>query len=51
MNKIIVCDNCLRASCWQGIFRCDKYMTAGTKEKTIEELSKLNREHASYYAY
>lgn len=48
-NKVVVCDACLRASCWQGIFYCDDYKTAGTIEKTVEELRQLAREHPSYW--
>jgi hypothetical protein len=42
-QKIVtVCDKCLRDSCLQGVFYCEDYLTAGTTEKTIEELRKLN---------
>ena len=47
---ITVCDACLRASCWHGIFFCDNYMTAGTTKKTSRELRKLNLEHPDYYS-
>lgn len=47
--KITVCANCLRASCWQGIFYCDEYKTASTIEKTLEELESLKLEHPSYW--
>lgn len=46
---VTVCDKCLRASCWQGIFMCDESLTAGTKEMTIAELEALRREHPSYW--
>mgnify|MGYP001593537308 CR=1 FL=1 len=46
---ITVCDKCLQASCWQGVFMCDKSATAGTVQKTREELHKLNLEHPSYW--
>ena len=46
---IKVCDKCLQASCWQGEFYCDEYKTAGTVEKSIEELKKLNLENPSYW--
>ena len=49
MNKITVCSKCLCASCWQGIFYCDEYKTAGTVEKTVEELTKLNLENSDYW--
>jgi hypothetical protein len=48
MEKITVCDKCLRASCWQGIFMCDESRLAGTVQKTKHELEKLNLEHSSY---
>jgi hypothetical protein len=46
---ITVCDKCLQASCWQGVFYCDDYKTAGTVQKTRRELLELNREHPSYW--
>jgi len=49
MSKITVCDKCLRACCWQGILMCDESMEAGTTEKTISELKKLNLEHEDYW--
>lgn len=45
---ITVCDKCLKASCWHGIFMCDHSQFAGTVEKTREELIKLGREHPDY---
>lgn len=48
-RKIIVCSACLQASCWQGIFYCQEYKTAGTVEKTITELARLNLEHPDYW--
>jgi len=49
MEKITVCDKCLMASCWQGLFMCDDSKFAGTVEKTIDELKELNLEHSSYW--
>lgn len=46
---ITVCDKCLQASCWQGIFMCDEAQTAGIIQKTRKELRKLKREHPSYW--
>lgn len=46
---ITVCDACLRACCWNGLFHCDDYQTAGTVEKTIAELDALGAEHRDYY--
>ena len=46
---VTVCDACLQASCWQGIFYCNDYETAGTVDKTVAELRKLALEHPSYW--
>lgn len=46
---VTVCDKCLQASCWQGIFYCDNYLTAGITQKTRKELAKLSREHSDYW--
>jgi hypothetical protein len=46
---ITVCDQCLQASCWQGVFYCDDAKTAGTVQKTRAELAKLGREHSDYW--
>jgi len=47
-DKITVCDKCLKASCWQGIFMCVESRDAGTIEKTRRELIKLDKEHTDY---
>lgn len=49
MRMITVCSHCLCASCWQGDFYCDKYKTAGTVEKPVDELRKLGLEHEDYW--
>lgn len=49
-RTVTVCSACLQASCWQGLFYCNDYQTAGTKEMTVAELSKLKLEHPSYWA-
>ena len=46
---IIVCDNCLQASCWHGDFMCSKAVEAGSTEKTVAELKKIGLEHPSYW--
>ena len=46
---VTVCDACQQASCWQGIFYCDDYQTAGTVDKTVAELTELGLEHPSYW--
>jgi len=50
MSELItVCSACLQASCWQGIFYCNDYKTAGTVQKTRDELAALDRESPSYW--
>ncbi len=46
---ITVCDHCLCASCWQGLFLCDEAYGAGTIDKPRAELVALGREHPSYW--
>lgn len=48
-KTITVCDACLMACCWKGILLCWDAYTAGTTEKTIEELRALGREHECYW--
>ncbi|MGD0968652.1 MAG: hypothetical protein ABR949_10225 [Candidatus Aquilonibacter sp.] len=48
--KVTVCDACLCASCWQGVFYCGQYRTAGTKQMTVTALRRLKREHESYWS-
>ncbi len=50
-EKIIVCDKCLMASCWHGEFMCEESFSpgAGTVEKTIKELKKLNLENSHHW--
>lgn len=46
-NELItVCDKCLQASCWQGVFYCDEARYAGTTKRTRKD---LNLEHPSYW--
>lgn len=47
--SVTVCDKCLQASCWQGIFMCDEARTAGTVVKTVGELRELNLENEDYW--
>jgi len=49
-ETVTVCSACLRASCWHGAFYCEEYQTAGTVEKTREELLKLNLESPHYWS-
>lgn len=46
---VTVCDECLRACCWQGVFYCERYKTAGTTQKTVAELRALALEHPDYW--
>ena len=46
---VTVCDNCLRAGCWQDGLFCNNYLTAGTIEKTMDELRVLNLESPKYW--
>ena len=48
-ETITVCDKCLQASCWQGIFMCEEARYAGTVEKTVKELKELKLEHSDYW--
>jgi len=48
-ETVTVCSACLQATCWLGLFYCDEYRTAGTVEKTREELKALNLEHPDYW--
>jgi hypothetical protein len=47
---VTVCDQCLRVTCWQGLFMCDGARDAGLVQKTVKELKALGREHPSYWA-
>src|SRR3990172_3555488 len=46
---ITVCDKCLTASCWNGIFMCEQAEDAGIVQKTYRELIILGLEHPSYF--
>ena len=46
---ITVCDSCLQASCWQGLFMCQASQNAGTIQLTRRELKALGREHRDYW--
>lgn len=47
---VTVCDKCLMACCWRGVFMCDEARTAGTVDKPVRELRALGREHESYWS-
>ena len=44
-RKVMVCDECLRASCWYGELHCGNAVFAGAKVLKIAELEPLRREH------
>ena len=46
---IYVCDKCLQASCWAGIFMCWEAREAGLYRATRPQLRKLALEHESYW--
>lgn len=46
---ITVCAACECSACWQGIFFCDEFKTAGTKEITVGFARKLNRENPTHW--
>jgi hypothetical protein len=48
-REVVVCDHCLQASCWQGIFMCDQAREAGLTTRTVGELRALNLEDPSYW--
>lgn len=45
---IYVCDKCLQASCWAGIFMCDESRTAGLYRARKGDLKRLGRESVDY---
>lgn len=47
---IAVCDKCLKASCWHGIFLCGEARGAGLVLKTSAQLRKLGSEHPDYFS-
>lgn len=46
---ITVCDACMRATCWQGEFYCDRYKSAGTVDITVKRARELNIENPTYW--
>lgn len=39
--QVTVCSACHTAACWQGVFYCQEYKSAGVEVKTIGDLKKL----------
>lgn len=48
-DLITVCDNCLQASCWQGIFYCQRAKESGIVQLTRKKLRELDLEHPDYW--
>lgn len=48
-RRVTVCSACLKASCWQGTWPCEKARGAGTVAKTVGELRELALESESYW--
>jgi len=46
---VTVYKECRRASCWHGMFMCERYQTAGVVDVLASDLVKENREHPSYF--
>lgn len=47
--RVTVCSECLKASCFQGTWTCEKARSASTIEKTVGELRELALEAESYW--
>ncbi len=47
--EIQVCDQCLRACCWQGMFMCEDSYSAGTTYKTRRELKEGKHGESPHY--
>jgi hypothetical protein len=48
-RRVTVCNACLCASCWQGMFRCSCALLAGTTTKTVTELKALELESPHFW--
>lgn len=48
-RMITVCDECLRASCWQALIMCYRSGRAGTVRLPERTLESLGREHRDYW--
>lgn len=49
-RRILVCDQCLRASCWYGKFMCDRSRAAGLVQMTAGDLAQLRLESADWWS-
>lgn len=48
-DLIAVCDKCLCASCWAGVYMCEVSRGAGVIKVAVAELRKLKRESPLYW--
>lgn len=48
-DLIAVCDKCLCASCWAGIYMCEESRGAGVIKVAVAELRKLKRESPNWW--
>lgn len=48
-RMVTVCDKCLMAACWRGLFMCDRSASAGTTRRSVGDLRLLDREHPGFY--
>lgn len=44
-----VCSACKRAACFQGVFFCEEYRSAGTRLIDVKVLERLDLEHPDYW--
>jgi hypothetical protein len=49
-RAVVVCDKCLTASCWHGVFMCQGSTAAGLTTRTVAELTALGLEHPDNYS-
>jgi hypothetical protein len=49
-DQVLVCDKCLKATCWYGEFMCDDSVSAGLKIMKVGDLRKLGLEHEDYWS-
>lgn len=49
-RMVAVCSHCLCASCWHGEHMCERSDSGGVVNVSVDELRKLDREHADNWA-
>lgn len=47
---VTVCDACNTASCWHGVFMCQRAKTAGVVQIKASDLRRMNLEHPENYS-